>query len=336
MERYHRQILLSRIDQAGQERLAAAAVLVVGVGALGTVLADALVRAGVGRVTLADRDLVELTNLQRQTLFVESDVGQPKAVAAAARLRATNGGVDVRAEVVDVAADNIDRLIDRSGATLLLDGTDNAATRYLLNDVAVKRGLPWVYGGCVGVEGRVMAVVPGRTPCLRCVFPEPPTAGEVATCDTSGVLGPAAGVVANLQAAAAIRLLVGGPPEPKLLTIDAWAWRFREIDLTDARRPACPACGRRQFDFLNGPAAQAASLCGRDSVQVRTHVAGGFSLDRAAAALRDRFDLTRTDYLLKAAVEPGIGLTLFADGRAIVHGTSDAVRARSIVARYLG
>ncbi|HEX8324960.1 MAG TPA: ThiF family adenylyltransferase [Tepidisphaeraceae bacterium] len=336
MERYHRQILLPMIGPTGQERLTRASVLIVGVGALGTVLADYLARAGVGRLTLADRDVVERTNLQRQTLFAQADVGSPKAVAAAERLRAVNAEIDLRAEVVDVAADNIERLVERCGATLLLDGTDNAATRYLLNDVAVKRGLPWVYGGCVGVEGRVMPVLPGITPCLRCVFPEPPTAGEVATCDTAGVLGPAAGVVASLQAAAALRILVGEGAEAKLLTIDAWALRFREIELDNARRPDCPACGLRQFDFLNGPAAQAASLCGRDSVQVRTHVASGFSLDRADARLRTRFDLTRTEYLLKAAVEPGIGLTLFADGRALVHGTSDPVRARAIVSRYLG
>ncbi|MDB5326326.1 MAG: UBA/THIF-type binding protein, partial [Phycisphaerales bacterium] len=310
--------------------------------ALGTVLADALVRAGVGRVTLVDRDIVELTNLQRQTLFAEADVGSPKVIAAMARLAEINRHTDLHAEVRDVGPDNIELLIERSGATLLLDGTDNAATRYLINDVALKRGLPWVYGGCVGVEGRVMTIVPSPapsskpTPCLRCVFPEPPLPGEVATCDVAGVLGPAAGIVANLQAAAAIRILVGEPPVAKLLTLNAWDWRFREIDLADAKSAACPCCGHRRFEFLNSAAAPAASLCGRNSVQVRTHVSPNFSLDRTEAALRDRFDVHRTEYLISLDAEPGIGLTLFADGRALVHGTADPARARAIVSRYLG
>ena len=230
--------------------------------------------------------------------------------------------------------------MDQSGATLLLDGTDNAATRYLINDIAVKRGLPWVYGGCVGMEGRVMVIVPNATPnptpCLRCVFPEPPLPGEVATCDVAGVLGPAAGIVANLQAAAAIRILVGEPPAPKLLTLNAWDWRFREIDLADARTAACQCCGQRRFDFLNSTAAPAASLCGRNSVQVRTHVSPNFSLDRTEVALRGRFDVHRTEYLISLDAEPGIALTLFADGRALVHGTADPARARAIVSRYLG
>ena len=335
MERYHRQILLPQVGDAGQAKLAAASVLVVGVGALGTVLAESLVRAGVGRVTLADRDVVERTNLQRQTLFAEADVGVPKAVAAAGRLRQINGDMAVAVEVVDVAADNIERLVERSGATLLLDGTDNAATRYLLNDVAVRRGLPWVYGACVGVEGRAMPVVPGVGPCLRCVFPEPPVAGEVATCDTAGVLGMAAGLVANAQAAAALRLLTGDRPAFKLLTVDAWAWRFREVDVTDARRPDCPCCGLGRFDFLHAAAAETVSLCGRTTVQVRSHVSAAFSLDRAATALA-RFAPDRTEYLLTVAPEPGITVTLFADGRALVHGTADPARARAIVARYLG
>lgn len=340
MDRYHRQTLLPQIGPAGQRRLIEAKVLVVGVGALGTTIAESLARAGVGRLTLADRDVIELTNLQRQTLFAEADVGSPKAVAAAGRLQAINGEIDIRPTVVDIAADNIESLVDRSGATLLIDGTDNVATRYLLNDVAVKRGLPWVYGGCVGVEGRAMTIVPdiagAAGPCLRCVFPDPPTAGEVATCDTSGVLGPAAGVVANLQASMAIRLLVGEAPPAKLLSIDTWSWRFREIDVADARREDCPACGLRRFDFLNAPAAQTATLCGRDTVQVRTHAVAGFSLDSAEALLRPRFDVERNPYLLRTTLEPGLSLTLFADGRALVHGTGDVTLARAVVGRYLG
>lgn len=336
MDRYHRQTLLPQIGEAGQAKLTAARVLIVGVGALGTVLADMLGRAGVGHLTLADRDLIEETNLQRQTLFAEAEIGQPKAVAAMARLAETNRHIDLSAKVTDVGPDNIERILKQAGATLLLDGTDNAATRYLINDVAIKHGLPWIYGGCVGTQGRAMAIVPERTPCLRCVFPELPLAGEVETCDVAGVLGPAVGIVANLQATAAIRLIVGEPSPRKLLTIDAWNWRFREIDLSDARRPDCPACGLRRFDFLNSKSAAAASLCGRNSVQVRTHVAPDFSLDRAEAALAGRFQVRRTEYLLTIDAESDITLTLFADGRALVHGTADPARARAIVSRYLG
>ncbi|MGC4032109.1 MAG: ThiF family adenylyltransferase [Tepidisphaeraceae bacterium] len=299
-------------------------------------LADYLVRAGVGRVTLADRDVVETTNLQRQTLFAEADIGSPKAVVAMGKLAEINRDVELAAKVVDVGPDNIEGLVDSSGATLLLDGTDNAATRYLLNDVAVKHGLPWVYGGCVGVDGRVMPIIPNDGPCLRCVFTDAPAAGDVQTCDTAGVLGPAAGIVASLQAAAAIRLLTTGTAEKKLLTIDAWSLRFREIDLSQAKRADCPACRARRFDFLNTAASQAASLCGRQSVQVRTHVSPAFSLDRAEAAIGGRFAPERTAYLLKFAPEAGIEITLFADGRALVHGTNDLARARSIVSKYLG
>ncbi|MGN6506119.1 MAG: ThiF family adenylyltransferase [Tepidisphaeraceae bacterium] len=338
LSRYHRQSLLPQIGTPGQERLRQASVLLIGVGALGTTLAEQLGRAGVGRLTIVDRDIVDLTNLQRQTLFDEADAssGAPKAVAAARRLRAINNTIEIDAQVRDVAADNIGELIDASKPTLLLDGTDNAETRYLINDAAIERNVPWVYGACVGVEGRVMTIVPGQTPCLRCIFPEPPLAGEIATCDTAGVLGAAATTIAALQAAASLRWLSGGTAEFKLLTIDVWTWRFREIDTRDARRVDCPACGNRRFDFLNGRAAQAASLCGRDSVQVRTHQSADFSLDRAEAMLRTRFAPERNDYLLSADVEPGIRLTLFADGRALVHGTSDPTRARAIVSRYLG
>ena len=337
-DRYSRQILLPNIGAAGQQRIAAASVLLIGVGALGTTLAEQLVRAGVGRLTIVDRDIVDATNLQRQTLFDESDAaaGTPKAVAAAKRLIAINNEIQIKAHVADVSADTIESLAEFSEPNLILDGTDNAETRYLINDVAIKHGLPWVYGACVGTEGRVMTIVPGLTPCLRCIFPEPPVAGEVATCDTAGVLGSAASTVASLQAAAALRILVGSEPEKKLLSIDVWNFRFREIDTSDARRDDCLACAQRRFDFLNARSSQTASLCGRDSVQVRTHQTKDFSLDRAETALRHRFAPARTEYLLSADVEPGIRLTLFADGRALVHGTSDTARARAIVSRYLG
>ena len=256
--RYHRQELLPWVGEAGQARLAGSRVLLVGCGALGTTAAEQLARAGVGSITVADRDVVEWTNLQRQTLFAERDVGRPKAVAAAERLGAVNSSVRVDARVADVDADGVEALaLEPRPADVIVDGTDNAQTRYLLNDVAVKHGVPWVYGGCVGTDGRVMAVVPGlgETPCLRCVFPDPPAAGELATCDTAGVLGPAASAVASLQAVAALKILTGHAADAagSLLTIDFWRGRHRAIDLTNARRPDCPCCGLRRFDFLDAP-----------------------------------------------------------------------------------
>lgn len=337
MDRYHRQILLPQVGVAGQAKLAAASVLLVGCGALGTVTADYLARAGVGRLTIVDRDVVELTNLQRQTLFDQADADRvtPKAVAAAGRLRAVNGDVRIDPVVADLTTGNVQRLLAESQATLIIDGTDNAETRYLINDIAVKLGLPWIYGACVGVDGRVMAIEP-RGPCLRCVFPEPPAPGEIETCDTAGVLGPAAGVVASLQAGAAIRRLLGDVAPPALVTIDAWTMRFRTIDLADARRVDCPCCGRRRFEYLDRAASQSAVLCGRNSVQLRTHAGADFSLERVERLLSPRFAPRRNEYLLSVAPEPGIELTLFADGRAIVHGTNDPASARAILARYLG
>jgi adenylyltransferase/sulfurtransferase len=237
-DRYHRQTLLRQIGREGQKKLASSRALLVGCGALGTVLAEQLVRAGVGTIRIIDRDVVELTNLQRQTLFDESDAaeGVPKAIAAERRLGAINSAVRIEPIVADFHAGNAEELAGRPD--VILDGTDNAETRYLINDLAVKHGITWVYGACVGTEGRVMTVRPGDGPCLRCLFPEPPTAGELPTCDTAGVLGPLAGIVASLQAVAAIKLLSGNAAAlgREMTAIDVWSNRIRSIDTTDARR----------------------------------------------------------------------------------------------------
>ena len=346
MDRYHRQILLPQIGSAGQARLAAARVLLVGCGALGTVLAEQLVRAGVGFLRLCDRDVVERTNLQRQVLFTEGDAadGVPKAVAAGQRLRQVNSEVEIDARVVDVEPGNLEQLagVDgRDGARkvdLLLDGTDNAEVRYLINDVAVKHGIPWVYGACIGTEGRVMPVRPGVTPCLRCVFPDPPNPGELPTCDTAGVLAPAAGVVASLEAAAAIRLLVAGEASAQLTTLDVWTNRIRAVDLSDARRPNCPACGQRRFEFLDRASTDTASLCGRNAVQVRPSQRGArLDVESLARRLAAVGTVQRTPHLIRCAVEGGsVSLTVFPDGRALIQGTGDPARARGIYAKYVG
>lgn len=339
LDRYHRQMLLPQIGPGAQERLAGSRALLVGCGALGTAIADQLVRAGLGHLTLVDRDIVELTNLQRQTLFDESDAreGRPKAVAAAQRLRAINSSVQVEPVVADVHPGNIEDLLG-GGFDFLLDGTDNVPTRYLLNDLAVKRAIPWIYGAAVGVEGRIMAVIPGG-PCLRCVFATPPGPGELETCDTAGVLGMNAAIVGAFQAIEAIRILTGQARPAALLTIDAWNWRVRAIDLADGRRADCPCCGRKEFRFLDAPAGDSAlTLCGRNAVQVRPSGTVQLGLERLAEKLKSVGRIDQTAYLLRCSlVEPaGITLTVFADGRALVQGTSDLLRAKSIYARFIG
>lgn len=377
MTRYHRQSLLPQIGAEGQRRLASSRVLLVGCGALGTTIADQLVRAGVGFLRIVDRDLVEITNLQRQVLFDEADVGSPKAVAAASRLSRVNSEVTIEPIVADVHAGNIEDLIDlpwgnlpwgngtgdrqapglqsqgvesddRSRASnaaqvaptasVVLDGTDNVETRYLINDVAIKHGIPWVYGACVGVEGRVMPVRPGQTPCLRCVFPDPPRAGELATCDTAGVLGPAAAIVAAMQATAAIQILVGATPPNQLVRLDLWRGRFGATSLEDARRKDCPACGAKRFDFLDAPAGtgSSTSLCGRNAVQVRPAVAGRLDLAALESRLAAVGRVQRTPHLLKCGLDAGVSLTVFPDGRAIVHGVNDPTRARAVYAKWIG
>jgi adenylyltransferase/sulfurtransferase len=344
LDRYHRQILLWQIGQSGQDRLAASHVLLVGCGALGCVLADQLVRAGVGSLRIVDRDVVELTNLQRQVLFDEEDarLGVPKAVAAAGRLERVNSSVRIEPVVADVHAENVEALagVEPRGrrADLVLDGTDNVETRYLLNDVSVKHGVPWVYGACVGTEGRVMTIRPPETACLRCVFPQPPEAGELPTCDTAGVLGPVAGAVASLQAVAAIKVLTGHAEatSERLVTMDLWGGRFRSTCLADAKRLDCLTCGERRFEFLERTTHRSVSLCGANAVQVRPSVSPtAFDLNRIAAKLRTFGSVEQSPYLVRCELQ-GLRLTVFGDGRAIIQGTTNAEHARSLYARVIG
>jgi adenylyltransferase/sulfurtransferase len=350
-ERYSRQILFAEIGEEGQERLRASAAAVVGCGALGTAVANLLVRAGVGRLRIVDRDFVEDSNLQRQTLFEEADAREalPKAVAAERRLRAINSDVQVEGIVADMTPDNIASLA--GDFPLLLDGTDNFETRLLLNDYAVAQGRPWIYAAVVASYGVTMAIRPGETACLSCVVEsesEPAAiaehgagsafgapAGAEATCDTVGVLAPAAGVIASLQAAAAIRILLGkrAPAEGQLTSCDVWSFRFQSIRV--ARRGDCRACVRRDFRYLEGRAQPHVTLCGRDSVQIHERrrrldlAALGRNLAAGGGQVR------QNDFLLRLQVPP-YELTVFVDGRAIIKGTRDPSVARSIYARYIG
>jgi molybdopterin/thiamine biosynthesis adenylyltransferase len=343
MDRYHRQTLLPQVGREGQQRLGHAGVLLIGCGALGSVIAEQLVRAGVGFLRIVDRDWVELTNLQRQVLFDERDAAEqaPKAVAAVRRLNQINSSVNVDPRVVDVHPGNIEELMRVEGnwVDVVLDGTDNVDTRYLINDVSVKESVPWVYGACVGTEGRCMAVAPPATACLRCVFPEPPNAGELPTCDTAGVLGPAVAVVGALQATEAVRIILGKEPGRQMIAVDLWAGRFRTISLEDGKRPDCITCGQRRFEFLENQAmSRLTSLCGRDAIQVRPARGVEMDLKQVASKLAAIGEVERTPYLVRCALREAnnVRVTVFPDGRAIIQGVTDAERARSLYARFIG
>ncbi len=353
LRRYHRQMLLPGIGEAGQLRLRSSRALLIGCGALGCVIADSLVRAGIGHLTIVDRDVVEVTNLQRQVLFSESDAaeGLPKAEAALKRLMAVNSLVRIDAVVADFAAGNAERILRAGGPfpAVLLDGTDNFETRYLINDLAVKHGIPYVYGGAVGTRGMAMTILPREGPCLRCMFDEPPAAGTMPTCDTAGVLGPVIAMVAARQAAEAIKLLVGQTEAVArtLFEIDAWSNLRREVDLgAGARRADCACCGQGKFEYLSGSrAGTTLALCGQDAIQV-SPPGNGERLDLAALAARiDQHGDFRAvgSCLIRGELrnESGsngtkIGLTVFADGRAIVKGTTRPEVARAIYSKYVG
>lgn len=322
----------------------AATAVVVGCGALGCASADLLARAGVGRLILIDRDVVEPTNLQRQSLFDERDAseGLPKAEAARRRLAAVNSGIVIRAHVADLHAANAEDLLD--GAGVIVDGTDNFGTRYLLGDVSVKRGVAYCYGGVVGTRGLQATFVPGRTGCLRCVFEAPPPAGSTPTCDTAGVLAPVVQIVAACQAADALKVLLGRLDllSGTMLDMDLWANQRRRIDV-GGPRPGCPCCAERRFEFLAGErGGLATSLCGRHAVQVRPPEGARLDLPGLARRLAPHGAFTTTMFLVRGVLrgergEDGpLGLTVFSDGRALVHGTDRPEVARGVYARYVG
>ena len=331
-ERYSRQILFPEIGERGQEALLAAHVAIAGCGALGSFHAAALARAGVGRLTLIDRDYVELSNLHRQWLFEEADAAEamPKAAAAERRIRAINSGIRARGAIADLTAENAAELL--GGADLILDGTDNFETRYLINDFAVKRGIPWVYGAAVASYGITMPVVPGRTACLRCVYPEPPS-GAQPTCETAGVLSVVVSAVASVQVADALKILTGADLRARITTMDLWKGGIRQIDAPE-RDADCPACGRREFPYLEAARRPPAVLCGRNAVQI---AAGERTVNllELAARLAGLGQVRANEYALRFVIE-AYELTVFADGRAIIKGTSDTGIARSLYARYVG
>ena len=330
-ERYSRQIRFAPIGVTGQQRIAAATVLVVGCGALGTAILDQLVRAGVGTVRLVDRDFVEASNLQRQSLFDEADAAActPKAIAAASRLARINHTVRLQPEVVDVTARTITRLV--AGADVVLDGTDNFRTRHLINEACVRANIPWIYGACVGAYGLSLAIRPGVSPCLACLQDQLPGPGETPTCDTVGVVAPIVQQVAAWQVADALRILTGRAPRAELWTCDLWADTFQRVAVTSWRDPSCNVCGQTpSYPLLSAPAEVAVTLCGRDSVQI---VGPALDLGTLAARLPER--LAVNDYLIRWRDGERL-ITAFRDGRILVQGVADGAAARAVIDRWLG
>lgn len=336
-QRYSRQTLFSGIRAEGQQRLSQARVLIAGCGALGSVLANNLARAGVGFLRLVDRDFVEGNNLQRQVLYDEHDAleGLPKAIAAERALRRINSLVTVDAHVTDITADSIEPLLE--GIDVVLDGSDNFEVRYLLNDACVKAGIPWIYSGVLAAYGVTMTVLPGDTACLRCVFPDRPLPGTTPTCDTAGVLNGIVGVITGMASTEAIKLLVGSDRLVRGLTwIDLWENTFERVELP--RMPDCPTCGLGHYEYLDAPLDESGvSLCGRNAVQVRPPRGTTAALDLAALAerLRPAGEVASNDFLLRLRVD-GFEVTVFPDARAIIKGTDDPTVARTIYARYVG
>ena len=340
LNRYSRQILLSEIGTTGQERLLASSVAVLGCGALGTVIASTMVRAGVGHVRIIDRDYIELNNLQRQILFDEEDIarGLPKAVAAAEKLRKVNSQVKVESVVADVNSENVERLI--GDVDLVLDGTDNFEIRFLLNDACVKRGVPWVYGGVLATYGMIRAIIPHQTPCFRCLLAEMPMPGTTPTCDTVGVLSPAVNVIGSLEVVEGLKILMGkeGDLYGPLLYVDVWAGTTERVEVRKRDNP-CPACDLGQFEFLEArEGSYLTSLCGREAVQVNVRGETRISFPDLAKRLDSVGQVSFNDYMLRFQVSSKrpYELTVFPDGRTIVKGTTDEAVARTLYARYIG
>lgn len=336
MERYTRQILFSGIGEAGQRKMLKSKAVIIGCGALGTVIANNLTRAGVGHLVIADRDHIELNNLQRQILFDEEDIarGLPKAVAAAQKLSRVNSSIRIEPVVTDVHFGNIEALI--RGADIVLDGTDNFETRYLINDACVKNDIPWVYGGVIAGCGMSMTILPGKTPCLRCLYSEIPPPGAAATCDTAGVLGPIVGVIASIESAEAMKLLTGqGHLNEGLITVDLWANTFEFIAIPK-RAGNCPACGRGNSEFLTAPESiQTTTLCGHNAVQVSARSASRINFSDLAHRLAPVGEVSFNEFMLRFKAD-GHELTLFPDARAIIKGTTDESAAKTLYAKYVG
>jgi adenylyltransferase/sulfurtransferase len=333
-DRYSRQVLFPGIGADGQRRLIASRIAIVGCGATGSAIASLLARAGVGTIRIIDRDYVESSNLQRQSLFDEVDAAEslPKAIASSRKIAAFNSQITVEPKVSDLIPSNVEELLD--GMQLILDGTDNFETRYLLNDYAVKHSVPWIYMAAIGSYGITLNFLPNRTACLACIFPDSPR-GAVETCETAGILNSAVNLVASIASTEALKILIGAEEKvrPTLLSFDVWENKRTEISATRPN-PECQVCGHREFIHLAGDGRPHITLCGRNSVQIHER---NRPID--LAEMNDRLTphgtVRRNDFVLKFWREP-YEMTLFPDGRAIIKGTTDKAMARSLYAKYVG
>lgn len=334
INRYSRQIIFADIGPSGQEKLSNSYAVVIGCGALGTVIASGLVRAGVGKVRIIDRDFIEYHNLQRQILFDEDDIKEnlPKAVAAERRLRKINSSIEIEGIVSDVNHTNIERLVE--GADLIVDGLDNFEARLLINDVCLKHNIRWIYGGAVGSTGMTMNVIPHKTACYRCLMPEKATGARTLTCDTAGVVNATPWIIASFEVVEAIKMLIGSPEvNTNLISIDVWSSDFRTLEIP--RRDNCPACSGK-YEFLDGKlSTKTASLCGQNAVQVLASASFHMSLKELADRLTPLGEVSYSDFMLQFRTDDQ-EMIVFPDGRAIVKNTHDESYARGLYAKYVG
>ncbi|MBU7041430.1 MAG: ThiF family adenylyltransferase [Theionarchaea archaeon] len=329
MDRYARQVLLSQIGEGGQQALEDSSVVVVGCGALGSSIAEHLTRAGVGDILVVDRDFIELSNLQRQHLFTEADVGEPKAEITEARLKAVNSDISITGVVDDVTCRNVEHYI--KNRDLVLDGTDNLDVRFLLNDACNKNKTPLIFGACVAVHGMSMSILP-EGPCLRCLFPQIPPPDSIPTCDTVGIINTLPTVVSSMQSTEAIKYLVSGQLDSRLLVMDVWERDFRTIEVS--QRKSCPCCVDHTYEYLEGRALDAAVVCGRNAVHLSPPYEMSLSLDDLADSLSSRGTVRKTPHILFFTRDAET-FSIFPDGRAVIKGTNDAKKAQSLYKEYV-
>ncbi|MFQ6106338.1 MAG: ThiF family adenylyltransferase [Thermoplasmata archaeon] len=332
MERYARQLVLPQVGEDGQRKMSDSRIAVVGIGALGSLSSILLARAGVGHLTVIDRDVVELDNLQRQVLFDERDIGEAKAIVARRKLKEINSTIAVESIPSDLMPKNVHEIL--GDVDVVVDGLDNMGTRFIVNDYCIKNRIPFVYGGAVATYGMTMTIIPGKTACFECLFPSLPPAGSVATCETEGILNTVPATISSVQAAEALRLVLDEDIGGKLLTYDAWSQEFNQMDIS--RNDECPSCRRREFRFLSQDDADlAVSLCGREAVSISPMATERVDFDSLEARLRKVGRTRRSEGILVFTAE-GHRITVFQNGRVLVSGTGDVAKARSLYSRFIG
>ena len=339
LDRYSRQILFQHMGEEHQRVLMNSSAIVIGCGALGTVSSSYLTRAGIGQIRIIDRDFIEESNLQRQILFDENDISEnlPKAIAAQRKLQKINTKIKIEGIVNDINYSNIDELTE--GVDIIIDGTDNFETRFLINDFCVKNSIPWIYGACIGSSGLVMNIIPSKTPCLRCVFETMPQIGSFPTCDTAGIIGPIAGIIASFQVAEAIKILTKDyvSVNKKLIELDVWKTKFKQIDISELNEiNNCPTCKLHNYTFLEAKdGVMTTFLCGKNAVQVMSRNTDNIDLEQLEHRLESIVEVSRNAFMLKFKVKDH-EFTVFPDGRAIITGTADSGTAKNLYSKYLG